>query len=248
MSNPVPLQDQEAGPSASSSGHHHKSKRPHDRPAKWVNPCRIGSALPAFPVGMDIEIVTQSDSEIISNIITQVNKAELQARRFIELYYRETFDEDLRESDKFAAVHYDFLNEINDKVKKSLGDKLSRDALEELKMAETLRSMYTGLQMFAVGLEQIVLDQSVYGGSFHKDFQETEYQLKYVLCELQIAMLEKGIQHEDVTREIMSGDYRDIDCKTIRNIRDWVIFRDYVNTLEYIQQSFSYFLATVDSS
>lgn len=86
MSNPVPLQDQEAGPSASSSGHHHKSKRPHDRPAKWVNPCRIGSALPAFPVGMDIEIVTQSDSEIISNIITQVNKAELQARRFIELY------------------------------------------------------------------------------------------------------------------------------------------------------------------
>jgi len=37
-----------------------------------------------------------------------------------------------------------------------------------------------GLQMFAVGLEQVVLDQSVYGGSFHKDFQEAEYELKYV--------------------------------------------------------------------
>lgn len=34
--------------------------------------------------------------------------------------------------------------------------------------------------IFPVGLEQIVLDQSVYGGSFHKEFQETEYQLKYV--------------------------------------------------------------------
>lgn len=83
MSNPVPLQDQEAGPS---SGHHHKSKRPHDRPAKWINPCRIPSALPAFQMDMDIEIITQSDSEIISNIITQVNKAELQSRRFMEQY------------------------------------------------------------------------------------------------------------------------------------------------------------------
>jgi len=29
-----------------------------------------------------------------------------------------------------------------------------------------------------------------------------------VLCELQIAMLEKNIHHKDVTREIMSGEYR----------------------------------------
>ena len=45
---------------------------------------------------------------------------------------------------------------------------------------ETLRSMYEGLQKFAVGLEQIVLDQAVYGGNYHQHFHEAEFQLKYV--------------------------------------------------------------------
>jgi hypothetical protein len=55
-------------------------------------------------------------------------------------------------------------------------------------------------------------------------------------------MLEKNIDYTDVTREVMSGDYRDIDCDTIRDIRDWVIFRDYVNTLQHLKQAFEHFL------
>ena len=63
-----------------------------------------------------------------------------------------------------------------------------------------------------------------------------------VLCELQIAMLEKSITYQDITREIMSQSYRDLDSKTARDIRDWLIFRDYVNVLEYLKQVFKHFL------
>jgi hypothetical protein len=47
-----------------------------------------------------------------------------------------------------------------------------------------------------------------------------------VLCELQVAMLERGIQPEqDISREIMGSDIRDIQDTSYRNLRDWYIYR-----------------------
>lgn len=46
-------------------------------------------------------------------------------------------------------------------------------------MEDTLRTMYDALQRFAVGLEEIVLDQAIYGG-FPQDFENAEFQIKYV--------------------------------------------------------------------
>ena len=54
------------------------------------------------------------------------------------------------------------------------------------------------------------------------------------MCELQIAMIEKGIEHnEDVGRDIMGEDIRDVEYDSYRNFRDWAIYRDYMNGLEY---------------
>jgi hypothetical protein len=64
-----------------------------------------------------------------------------------------------------------------------------------------------------------------------------------VLCELEIAMLEKGIvQQEDVeiTRAIMSPEIRDIEDESYRSLRDWYIYRDYMNSLEYVVHSFDH--------
>ena len=61
------------------------------------------------------------------------------------------------------------------------------------------------------------------------------------MCELQVAMLEKGImQKEDVSREIMAPDVRDIEDESYRNLRDWYIYRDYMNGLEYVVHAFSH--------
>lgn len=37
----------------------------------------------------------------------------------------------------------------------------------------------------------------------------------------------------DVSRDIMSDDIRYIDDDTFRNARDWVIYRDYMNAIQF---------------
>jgi hypothetical protein len=54
-------------------------------------------------------------------------------------------------------------------------------------------------------------------------------------------MLEKNVSHNDITREIMKTEYRDLADKTTRNIRDWTIYRDYVRTLSYVRHALEHF-------
>jgi hypothetical protein len=62
------------------------------------------------------------------------------------------------------------------------------------------------------------------------------------LCEIQAAMLERGVpQHENITRQIMGNELRHIGNSSYRNVRDWIIFRDCMNGLEYVIQVFEYF-------
>ena len=59
-----------------------------------------------------------------------------------------------------------------------------------------------------------------------------------VLCELQIAMLERGLTHSGpASRRIMAKEVRDIEDDSYRNLRDWYIYRDYMNSLEYVVHS-----------
>ncbi len=62
-----------------------------------------------------------------------------------------------------------------------------------------------------------------------------------MLCELQVALLEKGILHGDpASRKIMSQEIRDIEDDSYRNLRDWYIYRDYMNGLEYVIHTFDH--------
>lgn len=54
-------------------------------------------------------------------------------------------------------------------------------------------------------------------------------------------MLEKGIlQKQPTSRKIMAQEIRDIEDDSYRNLRDWYIFRDYMNGLEYVIHSFNH--------
>jgi hypothetical protein len=62
------------------------------------------------------------------------------------------------------------------------------------------------------------------------------------LCEIQAAMLERGVaQHDNITRQIMGSELRQVTNSSYRNVRDWVIFRDCMNGLEYVIQVFEHF-------
>ena len=45
---------------------------------------------------------------------------------------------------------------------------------------ETIKNIYKFLQKLAVGLEQVVLDQTLYDGHFMEEFNEAEFKLKAV--------------------------------------------------------------------
>lgn len=66
--------------------------------------------------------------------------------------------------------------------------------------------------------------------------------LLQVLCALQIALLEKNVEADaDATRQIMSRKYRDMRNTSSRNLRDFIILRDYTNMLEYVLQVLLHF-------
>lgn len=70
-----------------------------------------------------------------------------------------------------------------------------------------------------------------------------------VLCELQVALVERQLSSRpDVTRDIMSPEFRAISSsETFRNLRDWLIFRDYMNGLEYVVQVFEHLRRNLQS-
>lgn len=66
--------------------------------------------------------------------------------------------------------------------------------------------------------------------------------LLQVLCEIQMAMIERKVDpHPDVTRDVMTDDFRFVPDNTNRHLRDWIIFRDYMIVLEYIKDVLQFF-------
>lgn len=104
---------------------------------------------------------------------------------------------------------------------------------------QALLDSYEYLQRVAVGLEQIVWDMEDHHVPFAANFTECELYLKSTLCEIWIAIVDRCVAlRPDITRDIMDDAFRNMPDNTQTNIRNWVIFREYMNTLEYVHQVF----------
>ena len=54
--------------------------------------------------------------------------------------------------------------------------------------------------------------------------------------------MEKQVQPDvDAARQMMSKEYRDMKSESGRNLRDFIILRDYINLLEYLSQVLQHF-------
>ena len=67
---------------------------------------------------------------------------------------------------------------------------------------KNLQKIYNYLQRFAVGLEEIVLDQALFDGEFIQEFNEAEYKLKAV-----------SIEKCTVTKQ---DDFNEVSCTRTR--------------------------------
>lgn len=104
--------------------------------------------------------------------------------------------------------------------------------------------MYRSLQIVAVGLEQITWDQEDDGAPFVQDFNQSEYNLRLVLVEMQAAIHERGYcnqMHPDIQRDWMAETLRKPENDIDKKMRDWIIYRDYINILEYVMIVLDYF-------
>jgi len=210
---------------------------------KWVNPCGID---PSFVRNHAIfsyhDVTPLSDQELIQNILLSAKNALVHSDDFKEKFVRRTFSTPSWEDHHvtWKEQRYNWLPSWKD-IPKHLHEALESGHLQKLTLDTALLRIYNYLQRFAVGLEEVVLDQALFDGEFIQEFNEAEYKLKAVLCELQMAMLERDIEFEDdITRDIMKNDVRDIRDQSYRNLRDWYIYRDYMNGLEYIIHAFDY--------
>jgi hypothetical protein len=121
--------------------------------------------------------------------------------------------------------------------------------LKSLEFKPTLLEVYVSLQKIAVGVEQMVWDEEDRNGPLKSSLIETENYLGSLLCEIHTAIIEKELTVEEtVTRDIMKEELRKNLDNTGRNIRDWIIYRDYLNMLQYIIQVFDHFKANLPSS
>jgi len=222
---------------------HKKKVRSKAPKPKWVNPCGINPqfiknhALQAYH-----EIMPLTDRELLQNVILSARNALIHSDAFKEKFVRRTFSTPSWEEHHqyWKDQRLDWLPSYQD-IPKHLSEKVHHSHLSSLKMDSALLKIYNYLQKIAVGLEQVVMDQAVYDGDFIQEFNEAEYKLKAVLCELQVAMLERGIEQEqDVSRDIMPDESKYMEDSSYRNQRDWYIYRDYMNGLEYVIHSFDH--------
>jgi hypothetical protein len=57
-----------------------------------------------------------------------------------------------------------------------------------------------------------------------------------------MAMIEKHVEPDaDAARQLMDNKYRDMRSASGRNLRDFIIVRDYINLLEYTKQVLHHF-------
>lgn len=209
---------------------------------KWVNPCGLPEENPGDPNGERL-----SDNELLQLIITQSKIALSHAKDFCDDFVQKTFNVDLESfHQSWKGNRYTWLP-TEDQIPKSFGQNLDQTFLDQVKLDVVLPYAYEYLQKFAVGLEQIAWDQKDLGLAFFHHFAEAEVQLRKVLCEIQVALIEKGIpMRADVGRHVMPNCLRSMTERTDLNLRDWLIFRDYMNGLEFVIQVFEYLLSKLE--
>uniref|UniRef100_T1KLS3 Uncharacterized protein n=1 Tax=Tetranychus urticae TaxID=32264 RepID=T1KLS3_TETUR len=116
----------------------------------------------------------------------------------------------------------------------------SIEDIATIEVKDAFRRSFQYLQYFAIGLEQLLLDQALHEGQMIKEFREIEDKLSQLLCEIQLGMWYRNIKPDKhIEFEVMTQEYRDIADASRRMIRDYLLLRDLVKLTDYITQIFA---------
>ena len=93
-----------------------------------------------------------------------------------------------------------------------------------------------------MGLEQATLDQVfAHEGKFANLFREIQNSLRQFLCDFDMSIHLLKIQKDpDVLRDVMSVEQRKPNGEHKITLRDYMILRDYIDMVRYINKLFGY--------
>ncbi|KAM0730539.1 hypothetical protein ACS0PU_002868 [Formica fusca] len=208
---------------------------------KWWDLCGTYTDFAPSPDIQNTDSQTEvvSDAHIIRSVIILTHNALTHATMFRERYIEETFRIKYDSTNLPSANwNYNWLPNIP----KKLGEKLSDEYLNSIDIDTALVDAFEYIQKYAMALEQTVWDQEHYKLGFYDQFRKSEFDCRSILCEIHVAILERGLtQRENIVRSAMPKVFRG-ECvrknATQRNVRDWICYREYMNGLEYIYQVF----------
>lgn len=218
------------------------SKRSVDDKPYWIQPC------PGVPIQIrpdeQQQLEKDSESSILQSIITVSKIADGQAKEFREKYVSETFKQEFKKHhndwryNEYSWLRSDVMLPID-----LLTPIVPKDHLETLKLDDEALKIYSYLQRLAVAFEQVIKDHDNQNLKFKTEFKEAEKHLGKILCEIRdLIPRSKWELFKDATRDIMPDKLRHMGGDAgQQHLRDWMIFRDYMNLIEYIMQVMSFF-------
>lgn len=214
----------------------------------WWNPCGT-STNPSYHYDDSSDKSDSGSSNInISSVIHAINLSLNDANFFKDSFAQSTVQKSFSEFNDDMKQTLSWLP-TREEIPKTLGNKPSENHIKSLKFKEALVDIFHALQKIAVGIEQIVLDEQKYNGNFRENFTKTETQLKNVLCEIHQIIIECNYEAKpNVGRDIIPAEQKNDSNQTSRDINHFLIYRDYMNALEYAKYVFEYFNTTGDAS
>lgn len=113
-----------------------------------------------------------------------------------------------------------------------------------LQLEKAMVDSYMYLQTIAAGLEQMRWDDVDNNNSLLSHiYNSTEDRIMTILCELQDGMLASNIKiGQNVQRDVVPINLRANHTSDAgeRKTRDLLIFREYLNVVEYVKECFEY--------
>lgn len=200
----------------------------------WKNPCNVQRENLEILDKINLEEVKLPEAELTNNIVNQANIALTAAYQikiqFISTIFKMEYDivEELYKDNRLCFLP------TSEEIPKAAGKCLSLTKLKGVQFSKVLPVIYTSLQKVAVGME------IVFKNSNYKRFRNVEGHLKNVLCEFYTAFKETKLEMpKDIDRDVVPQYYRNMNQSVESKIRDYIIFREYVNILEYTVQVFN---------
>ncbi|XP_044002445.1 uncharacterized protein LOC122848432 isoform X2 [Aphidius gifuensis] len=209
----------------------------------WINPC--GSEIERdgqYQVDTDRNM-TDDFENTVGPTLSLMKQAHSHAKHFRDKFLHATLRVGpLEATQSWRDMRYDWLPTF-DQIPKHLGLLLSPEYLEKMEMRmldQVFVNAYNYLQIYSVAIEQIVWDQKDRQWDFYDSFETMRTQTLAILCEIHLILLSRGITaKEPPLREHMPENARVAD-ETYLHLRDWIILRDYMNSLEYFTQVFEH--------